>query len=287
MSTAKPSAILLVDCPDRKGLVAAVAEFLYTHNANILHADQHQDAERNVFLMRVEWDLTGFDFDLADFPAVFGPIAERYSLRWKLARSDQRHRLALFVSKYDHCLADLLYRHRSGELACDIPLIVANHPDAQRWATFYDIPLHVIPMDGANKATAEAKQIELLKANGIDLVILARYMQILSPQFVAEFPMKVINVHHSFLPAFIGARPYHRAYERGVKLIGATSHYVTDQLDEGPIIEQDVMRISHRDTLDDLLTKGRDLEKGVLSRAVRWHVEHRILVYGNKTVVFD
>lgn len=287
MSTAKPSAILLVDCPDRKGLVAAVAEFLYTHNANILHADQHQDAERNVFLMRVEWDLTGFDFDLADFPAVFGPIAERYNLRWKLARSDQRHRLALFVSKYDHCLADLLYRHRSGELACDIPLIVANHPDAERWATFYDIPLHVIPMDGANKVAAEAKQIELLKANGIDLVILARYMQILSPQFVGEFPMKVINVHHSFLPAFVGARPYHRAYERGVKLIGATSHYVTDQLDEGPIIEQDVMRISHRDTLDDLLTKGRDLEKSVLSRAVRWHVEHRILVYGNKTVVFD
>jgi len=287
MSTAKPSAILLVDCPDRKGLVAAVAEFLYTHNANILHADQHQDAERNVFLMRVEWDLTGFDFDLADFPAVFGPIAERYSLRWKLARSDQRHRLALFVSKYDHCLADLLYRHRSGELACDIPLIVANHPDAERWATFYDIPLHVIPVDGKNKADAEAKQIELLKANGIDLVILARYMQILSPKFVAEFPMKVINVHHSFLPAFVGAKPYHRAYERGVKLIGATSHYVTDQLDEGPIIEQDVMRISHRDTLDDLLTKGRDLEKSVLSRAVRWHVEHRILVYGNKTVVFD
>ncbi len=287
MSTAKPSAILLVDCPDCKGLVAAVAEFLYTHNANILHADQHQDAERNVFLMRVEWDLTGFDFDLADFPAVFGPIAQRYSLRWKLARSDQRHRLALFVSKYDHCLADLLYRHRSGELACDIPLIVANHPDAERWATFYDIPLHVIPMDGANKAAAEAKQIELLKANGIDLVILARYMQILSPQFVAEFPMKVINVHHSFLPAFVGAKPYHRAYERGVKLIGATSHYVTDQLDEGPIIEQDVVRISHRDTLDDLLTKGRELEKGVLSRAVRWHVEHRILVYGNKTVVFD
>ncbi len=287
MSPAKPSAILLVDCPDRKGLVAAVAEFLYTHNANILHADQHQDAERNVFLMRVEWDLAGFDFDLADFPAVFGPIAERYSLRWKLARSAQRHRLALFVSKYDHCLADLLYRHRSGELACDIPLIVANHPDAERWATFYDIPLHVIPMDGANKAAAEAKQIDLLKANGIDLVILARYMQILSPAFVAEFPMRVINVHHSFLPAFVGARPYHRAYERGVKLIGATSHYVTDQLDEGPIIEQDVVRISHRDTLDDLLTKGRELEKGVLSRAVRWHVEHRILVYGNKTVVFD
>lgn len=285
--SARTSAILLVDCPDRKGLVAAVAEFLYAHNANILHADQHQDAERNVFLMRVEWDLAGFDFDLADFPAVFGPIAQRYSLRWKLERSDRRHRVAVFVSKYDHCLADLLYRHRSGELACDIPLIVANHPDAERWATFYGVPFHVITVDAANKAEAEAKQIALLKEYDIDLVVLARYMQILSPRFVAEFPQRIINVHHSFLPAFSGARPYHRAFERGVKLIGATSHYVTDELDEGPIIEQDVVRISHRDTLEDLLTKGRDLEKGVLSRAVRWHTEHRILVSGGKTVVFD
>jgi len=286
MST-KNSAILLVDCPDRKGLVAAVAEFLYTHNANILHADQHQDAERNVFLMRVEWDLTGFDFDLADFPAVFGPIAARYSLRWRLEQSARRHRVAVFVSKYDHCLSDLLYRHQSGELSCDIPLIVANHPDAERWAKFYDIPFHVIPVEGKHKAEAEAKQIQLLMAHDIDLVVLARYMQILSPAFVAEFPTRVINVHHSFLPAFVGAKPYHRAFERGVKVIGATSHYVTDNLDEGPIIEQDVMRVSHRDTLEDLLTKGRDLEKGVLSRAVRWHIAHRILVSGNKTVVFD
>jgi formyltetrahydrofolate deformylase len=282
-----PTAILLVDSPDRKGLVAAVAQFLYSHHANILHADQHQDAERGLFLMRVEWDLAGFDLDPADFAAAFGPVAERYGLRWRLERSDLRPRVAVFVSKYDHCLADLLYRHRCGELACDIPLLVANHPDAERWANFYGVPFHLIPVTPANKAEAEERQIALLKAHAVDLVVLARYMQVLSPRFVAEFPRRVINVHHSFLPAFSGARPYHRAFDRGVKLIGATSHYVTDELDEGPIIEQDVTRISHRDTLDDLLTKGRDLEKGVLSRAVRWHTEHRILVYGNKTVVFD
>jgi formyltetrahydrofolate deformylase len=283
----KNTAILLIDCPDRKGLVAAIGDFLYRHNANILHADQHQDPERNVFLMRVEWDLDGFDFDLTEFPAVFGPLAQQYRMTWRLERSDRPHRLAVFVSKYDHCLADLLYRHQSGELACDIPLIVANHPDAERWATFFRIPFHVIPVESGKKAEAEAKQIALLKDHDIDLVILARYMQVLSPEFVNHFPRRIINVHHSFLPAFSGARPYHRAYERGVKLIGATSHYVTDELDEGPIIEQNVARISHRDTLDELLEKGRDLEKSVLSRAVRWHIDHRILVYERKTVVFD
>jgi formyltetrahydrofolate deformylase len=281
------TAILLIDCPDRKGLVAAIGEFLYKHNANILHADQHQDAERNTFLMRVEWDLAGFDFDLAEFPAVFGPIANQYRMRWRLERSDCPHRLAVFVSKYDHCLADLLYRHQSGELACDIPLIVANHPDAERWATFHRIPFHVVPVEAGKKAEAEAKQIALLKEHEIDLVVLARYMQVLSAEFVNQFPQRIINVHHSFLPAFSGARPYHRAFERGVKLIGATSHYATADLDEGPIIEQDVVRVSHRDTLDDLLEKGRDLEKVVLSRAVRWHIGHRILVYERKTVVFD
>jgi formyltetrahydrofolate deformylase len=283
----KNTAILLIDCPDRKGLVAAIGEFLYKHNANILHADQHQDPERNVFLMRVEWDLTGFDFDLAEFPREFGPLAARHDMRWRLERSDRPHRLALFVSKYDHCLVDLLYRHQSGELPCEIPLIVANHPDAKRWADFYGIPFHVLPIESGKKAEGEAKQLALLKQHDIDLVILARYMQVLSPAFVAAFPNKVINVHHSFLPAFVGAKPYHRAFERGVKLIGATSHYVTDDLDEGPIIEQAVVRVSHRDTLDDLLEKGRDMEKAVLSRAVRWHLDHRILVYGRKTVVFD
>ena len=283
----KPTAILLIDCPDRKGLVAAIGEFLYRHNANILHADQHQDPERNAFLMRVEWDLTGFDFDLAEFPEKFAPLAMQHGMRWRLERSDRPHRLALFVSKYDHCLADLLYRHQSGELACEIPLIIANHPDAERWATFHKIPFHMIPVEPGKKPEAEAKQLALLRENQIDLIVLARYMQVLSPQFVEQYPLRVINVHHSFLPAFSGAKPYHRAFERGVKLIGATSHYVTEELDEGPIIEQNVVRISHRDTLDDLLEKGRDMEKVVLSRAVRWHIDHRILVYDRKTVVFD
>ena len=283
----KPTAILLIDCPDRKGLVAAIGEFLYRHNANILHADQHQDPERNAFLMRVEWDLAGFDFDLVEFPEKFAPLATQHGMRWRLERSDRPHRLALFVSKYDHCLADLLYRHQSGELACEIPLVIANHPDAERWATFHKIPFHMIPVEPGKKAEAEATQLALLRENQIDLVVLARYMQVLSPQFVEQYPLRVINVHHSFLPAFSGAKPYHRAFERGVKLIGATSHYVTEELDEGPIIEQNVVRISHRDTLDDLLEKGRDMEKVVLSRAVRWHIDHRILVYDRKTVVFD
>ena len=283
----KNTAILLVDCPDRKGLVAAIGEFLYRHNANILHADQHQDPEANKFLMRVEWDLAGFDFDPDEFPQTFAPVADKYQMRWRLERSDRPHRLAIFVSKYDHCLADLLYRHQSGELPCAIPLVVGNHPDGEKWAKFHGVPFHLVPVEPGKKQAAEHKQLDLLRDHDVDLVVLARYMQVLSPGFVAAYPQRVINVHHSFLPAFVGAKPYHRAFERGVKLIGATSHYVTDDLDEGPIIEQDVARISHRDTLDDLLEKGRDLEKAVLSRAVRWHIDHRILVYGRKTVVFD
>ena len=283
----KNTAILLIDCPDRKGLVAAVGEFLYRHNANILHNDQHQDAERGLFLTRVEWDRTDFELDPAEFTRKFAPIAEKFGMRWRLELSTLPHRVALFVSRYDHCLADLLYRHQSGELPCAIPLVVSNHPDAERWADFYGVPFHHVPVDGGDKAAAEAKQLALLHDHKIDLVVLARYMQVLSPEFVARFPRRIINVHHSFLPAFKGAKPYHRAFERGVKLIGATSHYVTEDLDEGPIIEQDVMRISHRDGLDDLLQKGRDLEKVVLSRAVRWHIDHRILVYDRKTVIFD
>jgi formyltetrahydrofolate deformylase len=283
----KKTAILLIDCPDRKGIVATVGEFLYRHDANILHADQHQDEERNLFFMRVEWDLASFDFDPADFARQFAPIAERFGMRWRLELSFLPPRVALFVSKYDHCLVDLLYRHQSGELPCEIPLMVSNHPDVQRWADFYRVPLHIVPIEGGDKSAAERRQLKLLEEHKIDLVVLARYMQILSADFVSHYPQRIINVHHSFLPAFSGARPYHRAFERGVKLIGATSHYVTADLDEGPIIEQDVMRISHRDGLEDLLQKGRDLEKVVLSRAVRWHLDHRILVYERKTAVFD
>jgi formyltetrahydrofolate deformylase len=283
----KNTAILLIDCPDRKGIVAAVGEFLYRHNANILHADQHQDAERDLFLMRVEWDRKEFTLDPAEFTRKFAPLAERFEMRWRLELSELPHRVALFVSKYDHCLADLLYRHQSGELTCEIPLVVSNHPDAKRWAEFFGVPFHVIPMEQGNKEDAERRQLELLHDHRIDLVVLARYMQVLSADFVARYPRRIINVHHSFLPAFMGAKPYHRAFERGVKLIGATSHYVTADLDEGPIIEQEVVRVSHRDGLDDLLQKGRDLEKVVLSRAVRWHIDHRILAYAHKTVIFD
>lgn len=283
----KNSATLLINCPDRKGLVAAIAEFLYRHNANILHADQHQDAEQNLFLMRVEWDLAGFGLTPQEFEREFASIAETFSMQWRLNLSSRKPRIAIFVSKYDHCLTDLLYRHHSGELDCDIPLIISNHPDTKRLADFYGIPFHVVEVTKDNKAEAEARQFALLDEHEIDLIVLARYMQVLSPVFVARYPQRIINIHHSFLPAFVGARPYHRAFERGVKLIGATSHYVTEVLDEGPIIEQDIVRVSHRDQLEDLIQKGRDLEKIVLSRAVRWHVENRILLYSNKTVIFD
>jgi formyltetrahydrofolate deformylase len=283
----KNSAILLVDCPDRRGIVAAISDFLFRHDANILHADQHQDAEMGLFLTRVEWDLGSFKLAISDFRKEFTPIAERFQMRWRIEESAKRPRMAILVSHYDHCLADLLYRHESGELACEIPLIISNHPEAKRLAGFYGIAFHFIPLDGSTKAEAERTQLALLEEHRVDFVVLARYMQILSGVFVAKYPQRVINVHHSFLPAFSGARPYHRAFERGVKLIGATSHYVTETLDDGPIIEQDVVRISHRDQLEDLMEKGRDLEKAVLSRAVRWHIDHRILVYAKKTVVFD
>jgi len=283
----KDSAILLVSCADRKGLVAAIADFLYGHGANILHADQHQDAAEGVFFMRVEWDLADFALDMAQFDAHFAPIAARFDMRWSVALARARQRVAVLVSRADHCLADLLYRHAGGELPCDIPLVISNHPDAGPLAAFYRIPFHEIPIPRDGKRAAEEIALALLRAHRVDLVVLARYMQILSAEFVDAVGAPIINIHHSFLPAFIGARPYHQAFQRGVKLIGVTSHYVTAELDNGPIIEQDVTRISHRDTVDDLVQKGRDLEKVVLSRAVRWRLEHKILVYGDKTVVFD
>jgi formyltetrahydrofolate deformylase len=287
----KSSAILLISCPDRKGEVATIADFVYRHNGNILHADEHADEESGLFLMRVEFDPKDFDIDLtdknlADFTKHFSPIAEKFQMHWRLAQSSHRQRMIIFVSKYDHCLVDLLYRRQSGELACDIPLIVSNHSDNQPIADFYKIPYTVITITKDNKRQAENQIQSLIEAHKADFMVLARYMQILSNEFVNCYPQRIINIHHSFLPAFVGARPYHQAFERGVKLIGATSHYVTEVLDDGPIIEQDVVRVSHRDTVEDLIRKGRDLEKVVLSRAVRWHVENRILLYGNKTVVF-
>jgi formyltetrahydrofolate deformylase len=287
----KPSAILLISCPDRKGEVATIADFVYRHNGNILHADEHADEESGLFLMRVEFDPKDFDIDLADkdltdFARLFSPIAEKFQMKWRLAQSSLRPRMIILVSKYDHCLVDLLYRHQSGELGCEIPLIISNHPDNQPIADFYKIPYTVISITKNNKQQAEEQIHSLIENHKADFLVLARYMQILSNDFVNRYPQRIINIHHSFLPAFIGARPYHQAFERGVKLIGATSHYVTEVLDDGPIIEQDVVRVSHRDTVEDLIRKGRDLEKVVLSRAVRWHVENRVLLYGNKTVVF-
>jgi len=281
------TATLLIDCPDRKGLVATISTFLYTHGANILHADQHQDNDVGLFFMRVEWDLDGFDLDEAGFRVEFTPIAESFEMHWRLHYSSSALGMAIFVSRYLHCLADLLHRHQTGELSCRIPLVVSNHEDARALVEFYGIEFRYMPVDAASKAEVERAQVELLRERKVGVVVLARYMQVLSPYFVGAFPRRIINVHHSFLPAFSGARPYHAAFQRGVKLIGATSHYVTEVLDDGPIIEQDVVRISHRDQVADLVQKGRDLERMVLSRAVKWHLEHRILSYANKTVVFD
>ncbi|CAM8392397.1 MAG: Formyltetrahydrofolate deformylase [Pseudomonadota bacterium] len=283
----KNSATLLITCPDAKGIVAAIADFLYQHNANILHADQHQDAENSLFLMRVEWDLKDFSLDEASFARAFEVIAKTYKMTWELKLSADKPRMAIMVSQYDHCLADLLHRYKNNELQCDIPLIISNHLNAQKLAEFYGIPFFHIPVEKDKKKEAEAEQFALFDEYQVDFIVLARYMQILSEDFVKRYPQRVINIHHSFLPAFIGAKPYHRAFERGVKLIGATSHYVTEVLDEGPIIEQDIDRISHRDQVEDLIQKGRDLERIVLYKAVRWHIENRILIYGNKTVIFD
>ena len=284
----RSTATLLINAPDRKGLVHAISSFLLQHNGNILHADQHQDAAEQLFLMRIEWDLDGFA--LAGRSAIeqaFAPIAETFNMRWRLDLSQERHRVALFTSQYEHCLSDLLHRHRTGELQCEIPLVIGNHESVRDLVEAHGIPFHHIVVTPDNKAEAEARQFALLEAANIDTIVLARYMQILSPLFVEKYPNRVINIHHSFLPAFDGARPYHRAHERGVKLIGATSHYVTSELDEGPIIEQEVQRVSHRDDVAELIEKGRDLEKVVLARALKWHIDSRVLSYNNKTVVFD
>ena len=283
------SAVLLIDCPDRRGLIARVSSLLYEHGANILHADEHNDGVFGLFFMRIEFALEsgGVTVDLDRFRAAFALMAAEFHMNWTLTSSADRPRVALFCSRYMHCVADLLQRWSAGELRCAISLIVSNHPDAQLLAGFYGIPFHHVPVTADTRAEAEARQLELLAANNIDLVVLARYMQVLSPEFVAHYPSRIINVHHSFLPAFTGARPYHAAHSRGVKIIGATSHYVTATLDDGPIIEQNVARITHREQVEDLIAKGRDLERSVLFRAVKLHLERRILCFSNKTVVFD
>jgi len=281
------TATLLVSCPDRKGLVAALAQVLYGHGANILDADQHTDPVAGQFFQRIKFDMSELHTDRRSLETAIAEVAERFSMNWRIANGLGRPRTAIFVSKYDHCLYDLLLRQRADELHTEIALIISNHTDLEPVAKQFDIPFHHLPITKETKRAQEAQALELLKAKNVDLVVLARYMQILTDDFLNSYGGQVINIHHSFLPAFMGSKPYHRAFERGVKLIGATAHYATVDLDEGPIIEQDVVRCSHRDSVGDLVRKGRDLEKVVLARAVRWHLDDRILVYDNKTVVFS
>jgi len=267
--------------------VAGVSGFLYRHGANILSTDEHRDDASGQFFMRISWDLAEFKLDQNAFgPAFDDEVARRFAMDWRMEYSGRPLRVAVFVSRHLHCFADLLHRLHAGELEAEIPLIVSNHDVARKHAAFYGIKYYHVPVTDTGKAEAETRELALLEEHGIDLVVLARYMQVLSPDFVARFPGRIINVHHSFLPAFSGAKPYHAAFERGVKLIGATAHYVTEVLDDGPIIEQEVIRVSHRDQLEDLVEKGRDAERLALSRAVRWHLEHRVLLFGKKTVVF-
>jgi formyltetrahydrofolate deformylase len=282
-----PIATLLVSCPDQRGIVASLAQLLYGHGANILDADQHTDPVAGQFFQRIRFDLSQIHTDRTALEHGIGEVAARFQMSWRIAHGRAPKRMAIFVSKYDHCLYDLLLRHRAGELACEIPLILSNHAALAPVAASFGVDFEVFPITRENKRGQEEREIARVEALGVDLVVLARYMQVLSGEFVARYPGRIINIHHSFLPAFMGGKPYHQAHTRGVKLIGATAHYATTDLDEGPIIDQDVARCSHRDSIDDLVRKGRDLEKVVLARAVRLHLDDRILVYGNKTVVFD
>ncbi|MBO1054127.1 formyltetrahydrofolate deformylase [Dolichospermum flos-aquae] len=282
----KQTATLLISCPDQKGLVAKFANFIYDHGGNITHADQHTDFEAGLFLTRIEWQLKGFNLPKDLIAPAFNAIAQSLNAKWELHFSDTLPRIAIWVSRQDHCLFDLIWRYHAKEFHGEIPLIISNHPHLQPVVAQFGIDYHHIPITKDNKQEQEAKQLELLHEYKIDLVVLAKYMQIVSADFIEKFP-QIINIHHSFLPAFIGANPYHRAFERGVKIIGATAHYATPNLDAGPIIEQDVVRVSHRDEVNDLIRKGKDLERIVLARAVRLHLQNRVLVYGNRTVVFE
>ncbi len=283
----KESVVLLIHCKDRKGIVARVSGFIHDVGGNILDSDHHTDEESNEFLMRMEFAAEGLQIPPQEIGIAFAPIAKVFEMQYEVHHSSHRTRVALLVSKQDHCLADLLQRHRRDELRIDVPVIVSNHETCSAWADLFKIPFVILPVTKETKPQQEEQMLTVLKRHGVELVVMARYMQILSANFLAQVGCPVINIHHSFLPAFIGANPYRQAYDRGVKIIGATAHYATEDLDEGPIIEQDVIRVGHRDTVDDLVRKGRDLEEIVLARAVRRHIEHRVLVYGRKTVVFD
>jgi formyltetrahydrofolate deformylase len=278
-------ATLLVACPDQKGIVAEIAQTLHTHGANIIDSAQHTDSIEHVFFQRLRLDLSG-GVNRVELEGAVADLCERLGMNYRLY-GDRKRRVAIMCSKQEHCLYDLLVRYRAGELPCDLAMIVSNHADAAPIARHFAIPFHHLPVTKDNKPAQESAVLDLLHQAGIELVVLARYMQILTARFVERFPYRIINIHHSFLPAFVGANPYRQAYEKGVKLIGATSHYVTPELDQGPIIEQETIRVSHRDTPDVLQRKGKDLEKRVLASALRWHLEDRILIHHNKTVVFD
>ncbi|MBW1298242.1 formyltetrahydrofolate deformylase [Aquimarina litoralis] len=279
---------LLINCLDKKGIIATVTNFILAKKGNTVYIEQHVDRELGEFFMRLECEFDQDEEKLALFKESFNKVvADNYNMHWEMYNAEKKPKMALFVSKYDHCLYDILGRHASGELKAKIPIIISNHLDLKPIADNFNIPFKHIPITKANKAQAEAEQLAILKEHKIDFIVLARYMQILSENFVNQFPNKIINIHHSFLPAFPGAKPYHSAYERGVKIIGATSHYVTSDLDEGPIIEQEVVRVSHIHNVQDFILKGRDLEKIVLSRAIKHHIERKVLVYNNKTVIFS
>ncbi len=286
--TTSRTAVLLIHCPDQKGLVLAVTDFVYKNNGNVVYLDQHVDPERRLFFMRIEWELADFAIPDDKIGEFFGILmAKKYRMKWQLYFSDEKPRMAVYVSTLSHCLVDILHRIHSGEWKAELPVIISNHPDLEPVARKNGIAFSCIPATAGNKREAEKAQLRVLRAHRVEFIVLARYMQILSAEFIAQYPSRIINIHHSFLPAFPGAKPYHSAHERGVKIIGATSHYVTGELDAGPIIEQDVTRISHVDTIDDLVRKGRDLEKLVLSRAVWHHLQRKILTCGNRTVVFS
>ncbi|MCQ2193058.1 MAG: formyltetrahydrofolate deformylase [Paludibacteraceae bacterium] len=282
------NAILLLHCPDTQGILAAVTEFINVNKGNIIYLDQYVDHENNVFFMRVEWDLAQFLIPSEKIQEYFQTLfATKYQMEFSIYFTDVKPRMALFVSKMSHCLFDILARYTAGEMNVEIPFIISNHPDLQWVGEKFGIPFHVIPLNKDNRSELEQQEMELLKENNIDFIVLARYMQIISPEMIQAFPNNIINIHHSFLPAFIGAKPYHQAYGRGVKIIGATSHYVTTELDAGPIIEQDVVRVTHKDNVKTFVAKGRDLEKIVLSRAIEKHIERKVLVYQNRTVIFS
>ncbi len=287
MAPKKDTAILLLSCPDTKGIVAGVSNFIFNNKGNIIHSDQHTDFDSGTFFMRIEWELDEFIISRERIREEFSVLAEKFSMNFRLLFSSVIPKIAVFVSKLDHCLYDILLKNKSGEIRAEIPIIISNHPDLKPVADYFGIEYRVFSLLDGSKEETETDELMILEKLSIDLVVLARYMQVLSGNFISRYPSRIINIHHSFLPAFVGAKPYHQAYRRGVKVIGATSHYVTEELDNGPIIDQDVLRVSHRDSLEDLICKGQELEKTVLARAVKYHLENKTLVFGNKTVIFD